>query len=63
MECPKCKTDITAVYVVSEYTQIGQLSGNAIAEYESIEHTGGIGKTLRIECSECGEDITKFVKE
>jgi len=63
MKCPKCKKVIEKVYVISEYTQSGLLKGNKVDNYESITFDSPIGTTLRIECSECNENITKFVKE
>ena len=58
MICPKCKTDIDAVYVISECSQTGTLSGNRVDDYAELE----VGKTIRIECSECGKDIIKHVE-
>jgi len=63
MKCPKCGKQIDEVFIVSEYTQRGILNGKRIESYEELSHTGGVGKTLRCECPECDEDITKFVKE
>ena len=59
MKCPKCKAGINHVFVYSKSSQIGHLEDNKIIDYQDNE----ILETLEIDCSECGEDITKFVKE
>jgi len=59
-QCPKCKVDISAVFVISRYTQIGQLSGNKVVQYEDVDNP--IGSTIKVECSECDTDITKHIE-
>ena len=62
MKCPKCKKEITEVFVVSEFTQVGVLEGNKITEYNN-ELDSPVGQTIRVLCNECQEDITKHIKE
>jgi uncharacterized protein (UPF0212 family) len=60
MKCPKCNQKIDSVWVVSECSQEGFLKGNKIVEYDTAHD---IGKTIRIECTKCGENITLWVLE
>jgi hypothetical protein len=60
MKCPKCKEEISWVVVVSQCIQHGELEGNKIKSYGTVEE---IEDTIEIDCSMCGKNITKFVKE
>lgn len=59
MLCPKCKTEINKVNVISECWQEVTLDGNKLIDYNDVQ----IGKTLKIECPKCQANITKYVKE
>lgn len=58
MECPKCKEFIDKVWVISEASQPCNLDSNEVDGYGNVE----LGKTIRIECWNCGEDISELVK-
>ena len=62
MKCPKCKKEITEVFVKSKFTQVGVLKGNKIIDYNN-ELDEPVGQTIKVLCVECQEDITKSVKE
>jgi len=60
MKCPTCKKELDSVVVVSECWQLATLDGNKIVDYGSVEE---IGPLIKIECQECGKDLTKVVEE
>jgi len=66
MRCPKCKTDIDKVKVTSKCWQWGylepedSLDPKKIKEYGSVED---ILDTLKIECPNCGANLTHIVEE
>lgn len=59
MKCPKCEKEIEEVNVISSCWQKATLRGNKIDEYGSVED---ILDTIKIECPECLENISKFVR-
>lgn len=60
MKCPKCKKEINQVVVTSECWQYGELEGNKIKDYGSVEE---ILNTIDVDCPECGESIKDAVEE
>ena len=61
MLCPKCGADLEYVIVASECKAKGIVNGyNRITDYEDLPTTSVA--ILRIECPECGKDITEYIK-
>ena len=60
MKCPKCNKEIEYVNVISKCWQKAQLEGNKITNYGSVEE---VSDTQFIECPECLEKITKYIKQ
>ena len=56
LKCPQCKKELDWVRVYSECYQRGELRGNEIVDYGSIDE---ITETVGIECPECGYDFYK----
>jgi len=55
MKCPNCKAILGKVMVESRCWQNAYIDENEIGDYGSVQ---GIDETLRVECYECGTDIT-----
>jgi len=58
--CPGCKKALDDVRVYSEAYQIGELQGNKIVVYGSVEE---LTETVGIECPECGKDIMNLIEQ
>jgi uncharacterized protein (UPF0212 family) len=59
MICPHCGMDIKEVLIFSQNVTRGILVGDTVANYGDEEYVGTIG----IECPECTEDISQYIKE
>ena len=59
MICPKCKKNIERVFIISECTQRGSLSGRNVISYSDLT----VEKTLDILCSLCDASIKDVVRE
>jgi len=60
MKCPKCKKEITEVWILTEFEQRGRLKGNKIISIGEMEEAEGLKE---IQCPECGENIQDSVEE
>ena len=59
MKCPKCKSKIDEVYVISKVSELCSLSKNKIVTREDLIFL----ETLKINCSICGKDIKSVIEE
>jgi len=62
MKCPKCKKEITYVLLYNLCFRKATLLGNQIGAWERKVNVLD-GTPSAIECSKCGEDIIKYIKE
>lgn len=60
MKCPLCNKEINRVNIICECWLKGDLEGNNIISYGSVEE---IMDTKLIECPKCSGNITNYVKE
>jgi hypothetical protein len=60
MVCPLCKKVIGQVRVVSECYQYGELKGNKVDDYGSVEE---ITETIDVICPECNRSIIDYVEQ
>ena len=58
MKCPDCKEEITDVEVESKCYQNAFVENGEVVDYSSIKH---IGNTIRVNCGNCGADVTKLL--
>ena len=59
MICPHCNSDIKEVKIYSQNCTVGILVNDTVVNYRDEEYVNTIG----IECPECCEDISEYIKE
>jgi len=59
MICPHCGMDIKKVNIISQNVTVGTLVGDKVVSYSEEEYINTVG----IECPECTEDISQWIKE
>lgn len=60
-KCPSCETELVKVCVISRCIQYAKIDGSGqITSYGRVEDMDDI---LKIECLECGYDLTSLITE